>query len=75
LHSQCTRSLIVRYDGPPELFTMYACLFADLAVQQMSTAWLVKHEVELRSRAQSYFKEFGFPPHPGVLVEMVRKGE
>jgi hypothetical protein len=39
---------------------MYACLFADLAVQQMSTAWLVKYEVELRSRVQSYFKEFGF---------------
>jgi hypothetical protein len=54
---------------------MYACLFADLAVQQMSTAWLIEHEVELRSRVQSYFKEFGFPPHPGVLVEMVRKGE
>ena len=46
---------------------MYACLFADMAVQSMSTALLIEHEVELRSRMLSYFKEFGFPPHPGVL--------
>ncbi len=75
MYSQDTRGLRVRYDGPPELFTMYACLFADMAVQSMSTAWLIEHEVEPRSRMLSYFKEFGFPPHPGVLVEMVRKGE
>ncbi len=69
------RGLSVRYDGPPELFTMYACLFADMAVQSMSTAWRIEHVVELRSRMLSYVKEFGFTPHPGVLVTMVRKGE
>jgi hypothetical protein len=60
---------------PPELFTMYACLFADSSVQKLSTAWLVENSAMLRSKCLSYFKEHGFPPHPGVLIEMVRSGE
>jgi hypothetical protein len=63
------------YVAPPELFTMYACLFADSSVQKLSTAWLVENSAMLRSKCLSYFKEHGFPPHPGVLIEMVRSGE
>ncbi len=56
---------------PPELFTMYACLFADSSVQKLSTAWLVENTVKLRFRCLSYFQEHGFAPHPGVLIEMI----
>jgi hypothetical protein len=65
----------VRYLGPPELFTMYACLFADSSVQKVSTAWLVSHSVVLRAKCLSYTREHGFSPHPGVLIEMIRSGE
>jgi hypothetical protein len=63
------------YVAPPELFTMYACLFADSSVQKLSTAWLVENTVKLRFRCLSYFQEHGFAPHPGVLIEMIRSGE
>jgi hypothetical protein len=62
-----------RYIAPPELFTMYACLFADSAVQKVSTAWLDSHEAVLRSKCVWYAREHGFPPHPGVLMQMVRE--
>ena len=62
----------LRYSAPAELFTMYACLFADSAVQKVSTTWLLSHEALLRAKCLSYYVEFGFPPHPGVLMEMVR---
>jgi hypothetical protein len=51
---------------------MYACLFADASVQKVSTTWLLCHEAMLRSKCVSYALEHGFPPHPGVLMEMVR---
>jgi hypothetical protein len=61
-----------RYTAPPELFTMYACLFADAAVQKVSTNWLLSNEAVLHSTCVSYAREHGFPPHPGVLMEIVR---
>ena len=66
---------VFRYRGPPELFTMYACLFADSSVQKVSTMWLVSHTVVMRTKCLSYMSEHGFPPHPGVLIEMIRSGE
>ena len=57
-----------RYKGPPEYFTMWACLFQDRAVRTVSTSWLSEHENTLRLKCLEYVSTHGFPPHPGVLV-------
>jgi hypothetical protein len=50
---------------------MYACLFADAAVEKVSTRWLHSHEALLRRKCVAYDDENGHPPHPGVLIEMI----
>ena len=50
---------------------MYACLFADAAVEKVSMMWLHSHEALLRSKCVAYHDENGHPPHTGVLIEMI----
>ena len=62
-----------QYDGAPELFTMWACLFNDRVIGATPLAWLQEHREVLVRAFTSYCKKHGFPPHPGVLVEEARK--
>lgn len=61
------------YSGPPELFSMWACLIADRSVSTTSLSWLTKHEDELRSCFESIVKRDQLAPHPGVLVEELKR--
>ena len=61
------------YRGPPELFTMWACLFSDRAVASVSLDWLSRNEQTLKSTLEDLLKTDKVMPHPGVLVEEVKR--
>ena len=55
----------VGYTGPPELFSMWACLCADIPI-----AKLVGREQHLHQKCVAFQQLHGWSPHPAVLVEM-----
>ncbi len=61
------------YRGPPELFSMWACLVSDRAVSSVSLEWLSEHEDQLRSCLSNLKAKDGATPHPGVLVEELKR--
>ena len=63
---------VVRYDGPPELFSMHACLFADTALLKVDPQWVEGHVQILRAEAERYRACYGFHPHPAVLLGLAR---
>ena len=60
------------YNGPPECFTMWCCLFNDRAVRRFLEAkpegWLADRLQMLRKGAAKYRAEHGLWPHPAVLL-------
>ena len=62
----------LEYSGAPELFTMWACLFADASVTQMSLEWLRNNRQRLQKACYEFRCKHGFSPHPGVLIETCR---
>ena len=62
----------VRYDGPPELFSMFTCLFGDKQLNSALTAksptWLSQQHGALTQALLNYRDEHGIVPHPAVLV-------
>jgi len=63
----------VGYDGPPELFTMYACNFGARLVQHCPIQFLEKHEHMFAEQRTQYAAEHGQQPHPAVLVQLCLK--
>ena len=61
-----------QYSGPPELFTMWACLFADKDVAGRFLDWLETNSSELRKCLKSYRRQHKISPHPGTLVRIVK---
>lgn len=61
---------VVRYDGPPELFSMYACLFADVALLKVAPQWVEDHVGDLQVEARRYHACHGLHPHPAVLLSL-----
>ena len=61
----------MEYDGPPELFTMFCCLFASPDVSKILDArdgkWLQKHRAGLRRLRWRYEAKYGQTPHAAVL--------
>jgi len=67
----------LRYDGPPELFTMYCCLFSAPEVARAVTAkpvsWLGDNRAALRKLRAEYERVHAQSPCPTVLLsECVR---
>ena len=60
---------LAEYLGPPELFSMYACLFQDAAVEDVSTEWMSTHTNELTALRKEYRAEHGQNPVPAVLLQ------
>ena len=62
----------LEYSGPPELFSMYACLFGDDLVMSIPTDVLTQNEERLRLMRHTYMTSFGQSPHPTVLLSELR---
>ena len=62
----------LHYNEPAELFTMWACLFADSdvvnIVQGRPKEWLEAQVPALRAALQAYRREHSPNPHPAVLL-------
>lgn len=60
------------YCGPPELFSMFTCLFGDTdltaILQNKPKDWLETHRPGLLQALKKYQALHGMPPHPAVLV-------
>ncbi len=52
---------------------MWACLFGDRAIRNISTDQLKKNQEALKVALLAYKKEHGIWPHPGTLVGQVLK--
>ena len=63
------------YKGPPELFTMWACLIADRSVSRVSLDWLKDHKVNIARAYKDLKRSFKLTPHPGVLLEEVERSQ
>jgi hypothetical protein len=65
----------VGYDGPPELFSMFTCLFGDTQLNTLlsskSPTWLSHQSDTLSEELLHYKDEHGIVPHPAVLVMAV----
>ena len=57
------------YDGPPELFTMYACLFMSCAEKKVDPDWVWQHRAEMIRKRTEFEQEHGLAPHPLELVK------
>jgi hypothetical protein len=61
------------YDGPPELFSMYCCLFSDPVVAKFldakPEAWAMGNILNLRRARKDYEARWGQTPHPAVLLQ------
>jgi hypothetical protein len=65
----------IGYDGPPELFSMYCCLFSDPSVASYlnakPTGWAKGNIFKLRRARIVYEARWGQTPHPAVLLQSV----
>ena len=63
----------LRYTGPPELLSMWACLCGDPDIVNIlarrGLGWLQQHKVEFKKRRHAYEKAHGIPPHPAILLK------
>ena len=58
----------LEYDGPPELFTMFLCLFGSLKVD---LKWCVTHAASVFNTAQVYRSMHGLWPSPEKCLQLV----
>ena len=61
----------VDYDGPVELLSMWACLFGDRELRRFSAGWIRGRTVELRTASRQFSQQYGFSPHPVILLRIV----
>jgi hypothetical protein len=61
----------VAYDGPPELFSMYCCLFLSEACLDYDPEYVHSHRAKLIAHREKFNAKFGIPPHPIKLLEAV----
>lgn len=55
------------YDGPPELFTMYACTF--MSCTKVSQEWLEENRNNIAQARADFEAKHGLPPHPNELLQ------
>ena len=59
------------YDGPPELFTMYACFFGGAKAQMFTAAWIREHATALKAAVAAYQAGWGYVPIPSTIMCIV----
>jgi len=57
------------YNGPPELFSMYACLFSDTSLAGVDPVVMRHQQVLLKRKLREYMQQYGLSPHPVVLLQ------
>lgn len=66
------------YRGPPELFSMYTCLFGDtdltMFLQSRPKSWLRTNAAALGKCLEEYRSKHGIPPHPAALLSELARG-
>lgn len=60
----------VKYDGPPELFSMYCCLFIS-SPEKFDPKAVRSSRAALIQAREKFTEEHGIPPHPLLLLEAV----
>ena len=59
------------YDGPPELWSMYSCLFFSTGWERCGGPWVVQHQEQIIRTREALQAKLGFPPHPVRLLQAV----
>lgn len=69
----------LQYDGPPELFSLYACLFGDKQLvqqlQHLGDSWLLEHKKSMIDARLMYAQQHGINPHPAILLKDKVQGD
>ena len=59
----------VSYDGPPELFSMYCCIFLCGSNDQLDINSKRSSKVELIKSCEKFTAKWGLPPRPVMLLD------
>ena len=59
------------YDGPPELYSMYACMFHDPSCHMHTDVLSEVKIVQARGLIKCYVDEHGMMPHPAILLQQL----
>jgi hypothetical protein len=70
-HSPETSLRYLRYHGPPELFSMWACIFSDPDLVGVSPEAITERSSQMRQALLRYQRCHGLPPHPVVLLREI----
>jgi len=66
------------YRGPPELFSMYTCLFGDtdltMLLQSRPKSWLRTNAAAIGKCLEEDRSKHGIPPHPAALLSELARG-
>ena len=63
----------LRYNHPPELLSMFLCLFGDADVLTFPMTWLKKHKAELKAFRLEYKYTEGVEAHPYILLHAFKR--
>ena len=63
----------LHYKHPPELLSMFFCLFGDADVLTFSLTWLRKHKKQLRAFRVKYESDHGVQAHPFILLNAFKR--
>lgn len=58
----------VGYDGPPQLFTMYGCLFEDKVLKAVKPEAISDNMDQIQQQRKVFRKQLAFDGHPAVIV-------
>ncbi len=59
------------YDGPPELYSMWACMFHDPSCHMHTGVLSEVKIVQARGLIKWYMDEHGMMPHPAILLQQL----
>ncbi len=58
----------LNYDGPAELFSMFACVFLSPDLQRHSEEWVWQHRLDLVRLCETLNRKYGLQPHLATLL-------
>ena len=58
----------VGYDGPPELFSMYCCIFLGKKALMYDPEWVLENRQSLQQSREAFATKWLIPPHPVCML-------
>ena len=58
----------VGYDGPPELFSMYCCIFLGKKTLMYDPEWVLENRQSLQQAREAFATKLLIPPHPVCML-------